>query len=470
MKSPIAVAAVSLAATTAAYIIPTHDSQIEQIPVDHKKVQDSAQAWWTEISNTPSTWDDTLSSFIKGIADNIELALTSAVDSVTDLDVDSEDDDELLHDGDHGDHGGHHGHHGDCTKSIYELIKESKYTQRFSELVDEYDDIKKLLNDTDNTNQNYTLFVPSDRAFDRIPDHGKKPSKEFVEAVLKYHIVPDHHFVAKRLLGHSEYTLPTELKSDGLGDDKQQRLRVVTLPLGGARLNFYAKVVAANIIAKNGVVHGLDAILLPPPPIAKVIKLLPNTFSTFSLGMETTGLGQELDDSPDEVKGGTLFAPTNHAFARLGRRANAFLFSEYGKKYLKAILKYHIVANETLYSDAYYKNDNIEDENADYRHVDLPSLLDEKPISVDIRHFKGFTSMVVNGFTRVSVKDGVAYDGVIQVVDKVLIPPHKHQDGDHEGGSLDEDYAVPIDIDALRVRLEPYLDADDSEDERNLDL
>lgn len=38
-----------------------------------------------------------------------------------------------------------------------------------------------------------------------------------------------------------------------------------------------------------------------------------------------------------------------------------FLFSKYGQKYLKALLEYHVVANQTLYSDAYYKSESIDD-------------------------------------------------------------------------------------------------------------
>ncbi|KAJ4383722.1 hypothetical protein N0V85_008458, partial [Neurospora sp. IMI 360204] len=73
------------------------------------------------------------------------------------------------HDGDHGRHG-RHGHHppGDANKSIYELIKESKYSERFAKIIDEHDDIKKLLNNTDGNNKhNYTIFVPTDKAFER---------------------------------------------------------------------------------------------------------------------------------------------------------------------------------------------------------------------------------------------------------------------------------------------------------------
>ena len=53
---------------------------------------------------------------------------------------------------------------------------------------------------------------------------------------------------------------------------------------------------------------------------------------------------------------GTLFAPSNFAFKLLGPKINAFLFSSYGLKYLEALLKYHVVSDQTLYSDAYYKD------------------------------------------------------------------------------------------------------------------
>ena len=72
---------------------------------------------------------------------------------------------------------------------------------------------------------------------------------------------------------------------------------------------------------------------------------------------------------------GTLFAPSNFAFQKLGPRINAFLFSKYGLKYLKALLKYHVVANQTLYSDAYYKGEskNVEETGIPkgYFHVGL---------------------------------------------------------------------------------------------------
>jgi uncharacterized surface protein with fasciclin (FAS1) repeats len=162
----------------------------------------------------------------------------------------------------------------------------------------------------------------------------------------------------------------------------------------------------------------------------KIIELLPGEFSTLQLALVKTGLFNAIKDSPHT--GGTLFAPSNIAFKKLGPKINAFLFSKYGKKYLKALLKYHVVANETLYSDAFYKakeaQELVDDVTIDgipkgRFHVDLPTLLEGKSLSIDIARFGGFITMKINGFGSVAVQDGLARDGVIHVVSNILIPP-----------------------------------------------
>ncbi|KAK3363413.1 fasciclin domain-containing protein [Lasiosphaeria hispida] len=427
---------------------------------NENEVQSASQAWWDGITNGEAIFFPV----VRNLADSIESSVDGALDAISrylgdDEDSDSSDGDSD-DDGDDGDHHGRHGHHGNASKTIYELIAESKYTKRFAELIEEYDDIKELLQDT---KANHTLFVPTDSAFERIPHDHKKPPKEFIQAVLEYHLAPGLFPTRRVLFSH---TVPTELKLASLGGHRQ-RLRI-GVSLFGVRINFYGKLVATDIIAKNGLIHAVDAILVPPPRQGKIIQLLPNTFSTFSLALETTGLGEDLADL--EWFGGTVFAPTNSAFTKLGRRANAFLFSEHGKKYLRALLKYSIVANETLYSDAFYKrgsghhdhNDKVESV-SDYWHVDLPSLLDEKAIGVDIRRWKRFISILVNGRVHVTIQDGVAADGVVQVVDTVLIPPrHPHNPGaDKEDGE--------ISVDELKERLAAYVD-DSSEGGHSADL
>jgi uncharacterized surface protein with fasciclin (FAS1) repeats len=209
--------------------------------------------------------------------------------------------------------------------------------------------------------------------------------------------------------------------------------------------------------AKNGVIHAVNHILVPPPFVGRELSLFPNVFSTLLLAYEKTDFVKFIHGVP--MNGSTVFAPTNRAWARLGPRANAFLFNtETGLGYLKALLKYQVVANATLYSDAYYdghggKKDLLDAE--DVRHFDLATLLHDLPIRVDIKRWGAFVRFWVNGFNRVVVRDGVAKNGVIQVVGRVPLPPCKR----HEATSDDED--GEIDVEDLKERLAEYVDGED---------
>jgi uncharacterized surface protein with fasciclin (FAS1) repeats len=134
-----------------------------------------------------------------------------------------------------------HGQNDDSSFTIYELISKSKYTTKFAKLVNDHPSVVELLN---STSSKYTLFVPLDKAFEDIPDDHKKPSKQFVEDVLRYHIGLGE-YPAKRIL-HT-YTLPTAHDEDLLGGEPQ-RLRT-SVNLGGVKINFYSKVVAADIVS-----------------------------------------------------------------------------------------------------------------------------------------------------------------------------------------------------------------------------
>lgn len=189
----------------------------------------------------------------------------------------------------------------------------------------------------------------------------------------------------------------------------------------------------------------------------KIVELLPGEFSTLQLALVKTGLFDTIKDSPHT--GGTLFAPSNMAFKKLGPKINAFLFSKYGEKYLKALLKYHVVVNETLYSDAFYKAkeskelvDDISPEAVPKGrfHVDLPTLLDGKSLSIDIARFGGLITIRINGFNHVAVQDGLASDGVIHVVSNVLIPPKTHGGVAYQGEELT--------VEELKERLDAHVE------------
>jgi uncharacterized surface protein with fasciclin (FAS1) repeats len=344
----------------------------------------------------------------------------------------------------------HHPPHDDKpNRTVYELISESKYTTKLAKLINEYDDLVEILN---GTKANYTVFAPTDEAFEKIPEHGRKPSKEVLKSILLYH-VSDDFYPAGRVL-HS-YTIPTLYEPKKLLGHKQRLTVRVTLK--GPAINFYAKLVAVNIFATNGVIHGIDSILVPPPNVAQIIDLLPGEFSTLELGLGKTGLFEKINSTEYPHEGGTFFAPSNFAFQKLGPRINAFLFSKYGEKYLKALLEYHIVVNQTLYSDAFYDatNDDSEDITArpPYYHYDLPTALHGKYLAVDVARYGPFVTIRINGFSRVTIHDGVASDGVIQVVSDVLIPPKNAASGEQAFWKGEE-----MSVEELKERLQPFVD------------
>jgi uncharacterized surface protein with fasciclin (FAS1) repeats len=343
---------------------------------------------------------------------------------------------------------------GDFTDhTTYELIAKSNYTKKFFELVQKHEKFGKLLNSTD---ANYTLFVPTDEAFEHIPDHHKdKPSDEFVEDVLNYHLGIGEYPASRILFTH---TVPTVLKESLLGD-KPQRLRT-SVGLSGVRVNVYSKVIAVNFKTKNGIIHAVNRILVPPPYIGKEISLFPAQFSTLLLAYDKTDFVKYIHDVP--MVGSTVFAPSNQAWARLGARANAFLFNtDTGKKYLRALLKYQIVPNVTLYSDeVYYGDEKITKitkltGHGDNFHIELPTLL-EKSVGVDVHTFKSWTTIVLNGQTSIGFQDAVGKNGVIQVPRSIPIPPHRK--GEHPS-ELDGE----ISVEELVERLQDYVE--DEEDD-----
>lgn len=142
----------------------------------------------------------------------------------------------------------HHGHHGHCKPNltVYELISKSKYTTKLAALINEYEEVVTLLN---GTAANYTVFAPTDRAFEKIPEDAPKPSKEQLLKVLLYHVSKDFYPAGRVLVTH---TVPTLLVGDEIGGESQRLATEVSLK--GLTINFYSRIIAIDIV-RLGVSH-----------------------------------------------------------------------------------------------------------------------------------------------------------------------------------------------------------------------
>lgn len=58
-------------------------------------------------------------------------------------------------------------------------------------------------------------------------------------------------------------------------------------------------------------------------------------------------------------------------------------------------------------------------------HVELKTLLQGQRMNVDISKRRAGTVLRINGFHRVEELDLLASDGVVHVLDRVLVPPKK---------------------------------------------
>ncbi len=101
----------------------------------------------------------------------------------------------------------------------------------------------------------FTVFAPTDEAFAKLPEGTvaellKPESKEKLQAILKFHVVPGKVMAADVTTMEAE-TLQGSKAGVVVGED-------------GAVTYAGANVVQTDIDATNGVIHVIDAVVLPP--------------------------------------------------------------------------------------------------------------------------------------------------------------------------------------------------------------
>ena len=239
----------------------------------------------------------------------------------------------------------------------------------------------------------FTVFAPTDEAFKKLPAGTveallKDPAK--LKDILLYHVVAGKVMAADAAKLNSADTV--------LG--KPIAIKVVD---GKVMIND-ATVAAADVAASNGVIHVIDTVLLPPAePMAKDIvdtAVANGSFTTLVAAVQAAGL-------VDTLKGAgpfTVFAPTDEAFKKLPAGTVEALLKDPAK--LKDILLYHVVAGKVMAADA-------------AKLTSADTVLG-KPIAIKVVDGK----VMINDAT-VAAADVAASNGVIHVIDTVLLPPSK---------------------------------------------
>lgn len=100
----------------------------------------------------------------------------------------------------------------------------------------------------------FTVFAPTDEAFAALPAGTLErllADKEALKKVLLYHVVPAA-VTADKVVGLTS------------ADSVEGSPIAIAVKDGTVFLNDSARVVTADVLASNGVIHVIDAVILPP--------------------------------------------------------------------------------------------------------------------------------------------------------------------------------------------------------------
>ena len=255
----------------------------------------------------------------------------------------------------------------------------------------------------------FTVFAPTDEAFAALPEGlvaALLEDTDTLAQILTYHVVAGQ-VLAADVVGLTE---ATSVQGDTID---------ITVSDAGVMVDG-ANVVTTDILTSNGVIHVIDAVILPEGIVLPEHGMMEEateeemseeamggtivdvaaeagTFTTLLAAAEAAGLVDTLNSEGPF----TVFAPTDDAFAALPEGTVEGLLAD--PDALRAILLYHVVAGDVRAADV----------------VNLTSATTVNGADVSIEVVDG--QVLVGGATVVAA-DVEASNGVIHVIDAVLIP------------------------------------------------
>lgn len=244
----------------------------------------------------------------------------------------------------------------------------------------------------------FTVFAPTDDAFAALPEGTVESlllpeNKQQLTDILLYHVVSGKVMAAD----------VTELESATTVLGKDIAIKV---DMGNVYIND-AQVIITDIETSNGVIHVIDAVILPPSDEEAEsntivdIAVADGRFTTLVAAVQAAELVETLSGEGPF----TVFAPTDDAFAALPAGTVEDLLLPENKQALTDILLYHVVSGKVMAADV----------------VGLTSATTVlgKDLTITVTDGKVF----LNDTVEVIITDIEASNGVIHVIDAVLLPP-----------------------------------------------
>ncbi|MBT8326478.1 MAG: fasciclin domain-containing protein, partial [Bacteroidia bacterium] len=190
-----------------------------------------------------------------------------------------------------------------------------------------------------NSSSTLTVFAPDNDAFDSLAvklntDINGLLALSNLTDILLYHVVGTEISSASISNGDIETPLSTT-----------NTLKLTKTSAGAVFAN-HSKVNTPDLNADNGVVHSMNAVLLPSETVVDVA--LDNGFSTLATAVITAELLPALTDPFATY---TVFAPTNDAFDSIAVKLNTDINGLLGLSNLADILTYHVLGSKVMAAD-----------------------------------------------------------------------------------------------------------------------
>ena len=243
----------------------------------------------------------------------------------------------------------------------------------------------------------FTVFAPTDDAFAALPEGMLEEllaDPETLKQILLYHVVGDV------VMAETVVTLDEAETLEG-------SMVAIDVVDGNVFLND-SQVTSTDIEASNGVVHVIDKVLVPGMQEAASNETLEESKSIAEIavagGFNTLVAALSAADLVETLSGDgafTVFAPTDDAFAALPEGMLEGLLAD--TESLTQILLYHVVGDVVM-ADTVVTLDEAE-------------TLEGSKVDIEVVDGKVF----VND-SQVTSTDIEASNGVIHVIDKVLVP------------------------------------------------
>lgn len=260
-----------------------------------------------------------------------------------------------------------------------------------------------------NESATYTVFAPDNDAFNsffnqegiedvdgdgsRVDDLVDQFGPEAVKETLLYHVLGDE-VRASNISANGYYTTASTFSPSG------NQLSLLAQSAGGnVTLNGFADVENADILASNGVIHGINSVLTLPT-VADLASYDPNLSSLYS-AVGDAGLASTLSDNAATF---TVFAPLNSAFNDVSATVASLTDEQ-----LETVLTYHVL--------------DVEVRSADITSGMVQTVSGQ---SISITENDGSVSIADadenNSDAIVLLTDVQGTNGVVHIINAVLIP------------------------------------------------